>query len=191
MRQDHDRQSTPSPYAKWGWFLVLGIVFLLCGAAAIALPAVSTFAASTVLGAALAAAGIVKMIQSFRVREWDGFLWQELTGVVELVGGVLVYFNPLKGALAITLLIAVVFFVQGLAQIGLAIRIRRQDGWKWLLFSGLIALMASAALTLKLPYTRIYTPGTIAGLSLLVAGGAYVAVALALRKAGLRSAVPA
>lgn len=191
MRQDHDRQSTPSPYAKWGWFLVLGIVLLLCGAAAIALPAVSTFAASTVLGAALAAAGIVKMIQSFRVREWDGFLWQELTGVVELVGGVLVYFNPLKGALAITLLIAVVFFVQGLAQIGLAIRIRRQDGWKWLLFSGLIALAASAALTLKLPYTRIYTPGTIAGLSLLVAGGAYVAVALALRRAGQRSAAPA
>jgi uncharacterized membrane protein HdeD (DUF308 family) len=94
----------------------------------------------------------------------------------------LIYLNPLKGALAITLLIALVFLVQGLGQIALAFRVRLQPGWRWLLISGITALLASAALTLKLPYTRFYTPGTIAGISLLVAGWAYVAIALAVRK---------
>jgi len=161
----------------------LGIVLVVCGALAVALPAVSTFAASVVLGFVLALAGIVKMVQSLRVKEWSGFIWQELTGAVELVGGILIYFNPLKGALAITLLIALVFLVQGILQIALAVRVRKQEGWYWFAIAGLVALAASAALTLKLPYTAIYTPGTIAGISLLVAGGAYIAIALTLRRA--------
>jgi uncharacterized membrane protein HdeD (DUF308 family) len=177
------RQRTDDVHSKWGWFLVLGLVLTACGAGAIALPAVSNYAASVVLGAALAIAGIVKMIQSLQIKEWSGFIWQELTGAVELVGGVLIYFNPLKGALAITLVIALVFFVQGAVQVGLAVRVRKQEGWNWLLVSGLVALAASAVLTLKLPYTRFFTPGTIAGIALLVAGVAYIAIALILRRA--------
>jgi len=181
-RVDHQHR-TDALHFKWGWFLVLGIVLILCGAFAVALPAVSTFAASVVLGIVLSLAGIVKIIQSLQVKEWSGFVWQELTGAVELVGGILIWLNPLKGALAITLLIALVFLVQGLMQIAFAVRVRKQAGWNWLLLSGLVALAASAALMLKLPYTRFYTPGTIAGVSLLVAGCAYIAIALAVRRA--------
>ena len=179
---DYQRR-TDDLHEKWGWFLVLGVVLASSGALAVALPAVSTYAASVVLGAVLAIAGIVKMIQSLQVKEWSGFVWQELTGAVELVGGVLIYFNPLKGALAITLLIALIFFAQGALQIALAVKVRRQEGWNWLLVSGLVALGASATLTLKLPYTRFLTPGTVAGISLLVAGGAYMAIAFMLRRA--------
>ena len=169
--------------SKWGWFLVLGIVLAAAGALAVALPAVSTFAASVVLGIALAIAGVVKMVQSLQVKDWSGFVWQELTGAVEVVGGILIYFNPLKGALAITLLIALVFLVLGVLQIALAIRVREQQGWLWFVVSGVVALGAAAALALKLPYTSVYTPGTIAGISLLVAGGTYIAIALMMHKA--------
>jgi uncharacterized membrane protein HdeD (DUF308 family) len=180
MKATDSRDAYSPP--KWGWFLAVGIVLALGGAAAIAVPAASTFAAGTVLGVVLSIAGIVKITQSFQVKEWSGFVWQELIGAAELVGGILIYFNPLKGALAITLLVAIVFFVQGLAQIALAVRVRNQTGWNWLLLSGLVALAASAMLTLKLPYTRHFTPGTIAGISLLVAGGAYIAISFTLRR---------
>ena len=169
--------------AKWGWFLALGIVLALGGALAVAVPAVSTFAASVVLGIVLSLAGIVKMVQSLQVKEWSGFVWQELTGAVEVVGGILIYFSPLKGALAITLLIALVLLVHGLLQIALAVKVRNEDGWHWFAVSGVVALAASAALALKLPYTRTYEPGIVAGISLLVAGAAYIAIALTLRRA--------
>lgn len=172
-----------SLHSKWGWFFALGVVLALAGALAIALPAISTFATSVVLGAVLAAAGVVKMVQSLQVKEWSGFVWQELTGAVEVVGGVLIFFNPLKGAFAITLLIALIFFLQGVLQLALAFRVRAQDGWPWFAVSGLVALAASAALALKLPFTSSYAPGAVAGISLLVAGGAYVAIALTMRRA--------
>lgn len=39
-------------------------------------------------------------VKSLQVKEWSGFVWQELTGAVEGVSGILIFFNPLKGALA-------------------------------------------------------------------------------------------
>jgi uncharacterized membrane protein HdeD (DUF308 family) len=167
---------------KWGGFLALGVALVLAGAFAVVLPEISTFATGTVFGIALAIAGAVKMVLSWQVKEWSGFIWQELTGAVELVGGILIYFNPLKGALAITLLIALVFLVQGALQIALAFRVRKQSGWYWFGASSLVSLAAAAALAIKLPFTSSYPPGTIAGIALFIAGAAYIAIALTVRR---------
>ncbi len=84
------------------------------------MPAISDFAASTMFGLVLMAIGVVKIIQSLWIKSWAGFVWQELSGVVELIGGIMIYLNPLKGALAITLLIAIVVFVHGFLQLALS-----------------------------------------------------------------------
>jgi uncharacterized membrane protein HdeD (DUF308 family) len=168
---------------KWPWILLLGIVLVVCGVVAVILPALSTIAVSTVLGIVLVIAGVVKIIEALQVKEWAGSTWHLLIGAVEAVGGILIYLNPVKGALAVTLLIAIVFLIQGIMQIALAFRVRPQTGWGWLLVAGLIALSVCAAMVLKLRYTSFYTPGTIAGVALLVAGCAYVAMALANRRA--------
>lgn len=166
---------------KWRWFLGIGIALTLAGILAVSFPDASTFATGAVFGAVLAIAGVVKMVLSMQIRQWSGFIWQELTGAAELVGGVLIYFNPLKGALAVTLLIALVLFVQGLLQIALAFRVRGQSGWGWFAASSLAALAGAAALAFKIPFTIEYEPGMIAGITLVVAGVSYVAIATTMR----------
>ncbi|WP_146618647.1 HdeD family acid-resistance protein [Rhodoplanes elegans] len=168
---------------RWWSFLLLGLVLLVCGSAAIALPVTSTMAAGLVLGTVLVIVGIAKIVQAFETKGWPGFVWQLLGGGVEIVGGVLVYFNPLKGAVAITLLIAIVFVVLGLSQIGCAVKIRRQRGAFWLLVSGLVALLMSLVLVFKFPHVRELEAGVVAGVSLVISGLSYVAIALAIRKA--------
>lgn len=168
---------------RWWSFLLLGLVLSVSGITAILVPAVSTTATSLVLGAVLVFVGIVKLVQAFETREWPGFVWQLLGGGVEVVGGILIYFNPLKGAVAITLLIAIIFVVLGVSQIGCAFKTRGQRGWLWLLSSGLLALAMSLFLTFKFPHVREFEAGAIAGVSLLFSGLAYAAIAFAVRKA--------
>lgn len=163
-------------------FLLLGVVLILCGLGAIFLPAVSTIAASLVLGVALVISGILKLVEARRLEGWAGSARHVVVGAIEVIGGVLISFDPMRGAIGIALVIALVFVVQGVAQIALAVRLRRQEGWQWLLVAGIIALCASALLVAKIPYTRAYTPGTVAGIALLVGGWAYVAIALATRR---------
>jgi uncharacterized membrane protein HdeD (DUF308 family) len=168
---------------KWLPFLFLGFVLFAGGVLALYVPSVSTYASSVVLGVVLMGIGIVKIVQSLAVKSWAGFVWQELTGVLELIGGIMVYLNPAKGALAVTFLIAVVIFVHGVLQIGMSIKVRRTSGWYWFTISGIIAICTSAALIFKLPYTRDFPPGAVAGVALMIAGLAYVAIALSVRKA--------
>lgn len=168
---------------KWRGFFALGLLLIGGGAACLLLPVFSEFAASTIFGLVLVGIGIVKIIQSLWVKSWAGFVWQELSGAVELVGGVMIYLNPLKGALAITLLIAIVVFVHGFLQIAMSLKIRPAGGWWWFTVSGLIAWMASAALLLKWPLTRDLPSGSIAGIALLIAGVAYLGIALSTRNA--------
>lgn len=184
------RNTAELVWARWPWFLLLGIVLIIAGAAALALPVLARIAASVVLGIVLIIVGVVKIIEGLQVKQWAGSVWQLLLGAVEVVGGILIYLNPLKGALAITLLIAIVFMVQGLLQIALAFRLRPQEGWGWMVLAGLVSLAVTVTMVMKVRYTNFDTPGTVAGIALMVAGWAYVVIALANRRAR-RARLPA
>lgn len=177
----HDTLTTPAH--RFG-LLALGLALLLCGAAAVMLPALSTIAASKVLGAALAIAGAVTLVQAFQLKGWVGFLWQLLCGTAEVVIGLLVWFNPLTGAAVITLLIGIVLAVQGVAQLILAVKLRPQRGWLWLGLASLFSLAVCAVLALRFPFTSVETPGAMAGLALAVAGLAYVVMGIGRLKVG-------
>jgi|FEC22Drversion2_1045045.scaffolds.fasta_scaffold00847_13 uncharacterized membrane protein HdeD (DUF308 family) len=168
---------------NWLWLVILGAVLILAGALAILVPAVSEVPASKILGSVLVVSGIVQIMQSGKMLNWAGFIWHLLLGILATIGGALIYMDPFAGVVALTLLIAIIFAVHGLTQIAFAIRVRNQSGWHWFLLSGCIALIASALLVAKLPYSHSFTPATVAGVSLLFAGCAYVAIALASRKA--------
>jgi len=168
--------------SRWKGFLAVGIVLAAAGVFSVLRPEISTFAAGTAFGIALALAGAVKMIQSLQVKDWGGFVWQELTGAVELVGGILIYLNPLKGVLAIALLAALIMLVQGVFQMIVAFKTRKQPGAYWYAAAGLVSLLASVALAAKVPRSLELEPGVAVGLALLIAGAAHLLMAFAVRQ---------
>ncbi len=168
---------------NWLWLVLLGAVLILAGLAAILVPAVSEIPASKILGTVLVLSGLVQVMQSAKMLHQIGFVWHLLLGVLATVGGALIYMDPFAGVVALTLVIAIIFLLHGVTQIAFAFRLRGRSGWQWFLVSGGIALIAGGLLVAKLPYSHSFTPATVAGVSLLFAGCAYVAIALASRKA--------
>ena len=114
---------------KWVWLVLLGIALIIAGAVAILLPAVSTIAASKVLGSVLIFSGLLQIMQSAKMLHWTGFVWHLLLGILAAIGGVLIYLNPFAGVVAITILIAIIFAVHGVTQVAFAFKVRRQAGW--------------------------------------------------------------
>ena len=171
---------------NWHWLVLLGAVLVLAGLTAIVAPAVTGGTVSRVLGGVLMVSGAIQLLQTVRTGNWTGnwmaFLWHTLLGVLATIGGLLIYLNPFAGVFALTILISIVFAVLGVSQVGFSMRLRGQPGARWFALSGGIALAAAALLLLKLPYSRSFTPATVAGVSLLFAGWAYVAMGLTARK---------
>jgi len=170
--------------AKWVWFILLGLALMAAGCVAIVLPAISTIAATKVLGTVLCLGGVVQIVQSSKIQNWLGFMWHMLLGIFAAIGGALIYIDSLYGVVAITILIAVIFAILGVSQIAFALKIRRMAAWYWFLVSGGIALLVGALLVMKLPYSQSFTPATVAGISLLFTGWAYVAITLASLRTG-------
>jgi uncharacterized membrane protein HdeD (DUF308 family) len=82
---------------NWGWFLVLGIVFVLAGVGAIAFPLISTIAAKVALGWIFIIGGGLTIAHSFSAMGWQGFLINLLIGILYVVAGAWLAFLPLTG----------------------------------------------------------------------------------------------
>lgn len=174
---DVNRQITDTFRSHWLLFVLVGGLLMLGGAIAIALPAVSSLPANEVLGLVLLLAGIVQIVQAGKMPGEVPFAFHLVLGFVAAIGGVLVYVEPFPGIVTKMLVMAGVFALHGLAQLAFAVRVRRLAGWHWFVLSGLVALATAVLMVLKLPYNTSFTPATLGGLSLLVAGWAYVATA--------------
>jgi uncharacterized membrane protein HdeD (DUF308 family) len=168
--------------SHWLLFILVGALLIIAGLVAVTVPAFSSIAPNELLGLVLAFVGIVQIAQSDKMRGEKLFAWHLTLGFLAAIGGVLFYLDPFPGVVTITVLMATVFVMHGLTQILFAVRVRQITGWHWFLVSGFIALIVAGLLMMKLPYGHSFKPASVGGVSLLFAGWAYVAVALASRR---------
>ncbi len=162
----------------WGWFLALGILLVVVGVVAIAFPFLSTIAAKVALGWLLLIAGIGGVIHSFYVKRWGGFLWNLLIGLLYVIVGFWLAFFPLTGILTLTIVLAALFIADGIMEIAMGFRVRPHEGWGWLIFSGVIAILAGLLIALNLPSSAVWALGLLAGVKLLVSGWSFIFLAL-------------
>src|SRR5690349_15255881 len=109
---------------RWGWLLLLGIVQVICGALALAIPVAASLAAAIVAGALLLVAGIFQLIHAFSIRPWRGAALPIMGGVLYVVAGVLLLAFPVSGALTLTIVVAALMIADGVVRIILARSIR-------------------------------------------------------------------
>jgi uncharacterized membrane protein HdeD (DUF308 family) len=162
-----------------GWFYFLGILLIVLGAAAIAFPFVTTIAAKVFLGWLFMIGGIVQIFHAFSTRAWSEFLLDLLIGVLYVVAGGWLAFFPLTGIVTLTLLLAVMFILEGVLQAGIAFRIRPFAGWVWMLLSGIVAIVVGVLLIAQLPSSAAWAIGLLVGINLMMSGFAYLFLPMA------------
>jgi uncharacterized membrane protein HdeD (DUF308 family) len=167
----------------WGWFLALGILLVIIGMAAIAFPFLSTIAAKIAIGWIFLVAGVVEVFHAFYVQRWAGFFWNLLIGLLYILAGVWLAFFPLTGILTLTVVIAALFFVEGVMEFIMGFRMRPHEGWGWVVLSGLVAIAAGLLIALSLPASAVWALGLLAGINLLFSGWSFIYLALSGKRA--------
>jgi uncharacterized membrane protein HdeD (DUF308 family) len=166
---------------NWGWLLAFGILMIILGVIAIGTPAVATIAVQIMLGWLLIIGGIAEGIHAFMAQGWRGFLLELLSAILYLVVGVLLLVNPVAGALALTVVLAVFLIVEGIFKIIMALRVRDHRGWGWLLASGILSAILGVLIWAQWPASGLWVIGLLVGIQLLFTGWALVMLALAAR----------
>ncbi len=166
----------------WGWFLALGIIFILGGIFAIAAPFVAGLTVTIVFSIVLVWLGIMQIIQAFSTKSWSGFIWELLIGIILLVGGVATWIDPVVGALSLTLVVGAVFLVKGIFQVILGFQMRPHGGWGWILVAGILSAIVGLIVLLQWPVSTSYALGYLVGISLIFSGWSYVMLSLAAKR---------
>jgi uncharacterized membrane protein HdeD (DUF308 family) len=169
--------------SSWIWIALLAVISLIGGVLALANPFAATLAATIMAGWAFAVLGVVQIVQAFQLRGWGGFVWSLLFGVLTLVVGISLIFNPLAGMVSLTLLVAVLFLVMGGIKIMYGFSLRPISGWGWVLVSGIVSLALGVMILADYPWSATAVLGILLGIELLSNGVLFLLVALGLRKA--------
>ena len=165
----HNRLHRSSRHLFW-----LGLAMSLVGIIAIIFPIVSTIAAALFVGWMLLLAGIFLFVGSFTIHGTGPFFGALLMALLMIAAGVFLLFNPLAGALALTILLGVLFLVQGAFELALAFEMRPHRAWIWMLLSGLASILLAIVIAAGLPAISLIALGILLGINFLTTGLGYL-----------------
>lgn len=165
--------------------LIEGIVLVLLGLAAIALPALATLTLTIFLGWLFLISGIVSLVTCFWMRTVPGFWWAVLSAVLGILVGLLLIGQPATGAVSLTFVLVAFFIVEGIVTIMFAVSHRGQLGARtgFMVASGVITLILAALILAGLPGTAEWALGLLVGVDLVFGGVAVAMMGLAARRA--------
>lgn len=166
---------------QWKWFLFMGVLFIILGCIAIASATAVTMVSVILLGSLLFIGGIVQIAASFMAKQWGGFFFSLLAGVLYTVVGFLLIMNPTAAALSLTLLLAAFYIVGGIFRI-IGSLMMQFEHWGWALFSGIVKLVLGALIWAGWPQTGLWVFGLFIGIDLIFYGWFWVLLSLSARK---------
>jgi uncharacterized membrane protein HdeD (DUF308 family) len=166
-------------------FLVEGIILVILGLLAIAVPQVATFAVTIFLGWLLLFSGGVGLATTVMARGAPGFWWALLSAVVAIAAGAVLVASPAQGALSLTFVLIAFFVIQGIATVMYAIEHRKElsGRWVYMLVSGLVTLALAVIIIAGLPGTAGWALGLLVGIDMVFGGFALIAMATAAKSA--------
>jgi uncharacterized membrane protein HdeD (DUF308 family) len=162
-------QATKSSVSDWsGWDYLPGIAFVVIGVLALMIAPVASIATGIYLGAMLCVAGGFSIVGGLAHVRRRGAWLAALLGLLSLVVGIMVLYNPVLGAISLTWLLGAWFLVGGIFELvtGLSVRIGRT----WLILVGLINIVLGGWVLMMKPADAFLFLGYLVGLSLLFRG---------------------
>ena len=164
--------------------LVLGILMIVLGVAAISLPLATSLAFAFWIGWLLVGNSIVTLIYAGQTRQEGGFILKLLLFALYLGTGLLLVINPLEGVLTLTLLLGGFLIAEGVSELLLAFQLRSlSSNWGWVLLNAIVTLLIGIVILAEWPLNAPWVVGTLVGVSFIASGFSRVMLSLAVRHA--------
>jgi uncharacterized membrane protein HdeD (DUF308 family) len=165
----------------WKLFLIEGIILVVLGLLAVAVPMVAGLAVTILFGWLFLISGIVGLITTFALRHAPGFWWSLLSAVLGILVGGWLLIQPAFGLVSLTYLLIAFFIVEGIATVMFALEHRGalSERWGWMLASGIIDLFLAVVILAGLPGTIAWALGLIVGINMVFGGTSMIGMALA------------
>ncbi|HEX2409843.1 MAG TPA: DUF308 domain-containing protein [Solirubrobacteraceae bacterium] len=164
------------------WLMIAGVLSLLGGIVAIALPNIASVATAVLIGWLLVFAGAMYVVDAFSTHDRTRIALRLVLAVLCLIAGVYLLVAPLDGTFTLTVVLAMWFAAIGVARIVIGIADRDAPARGLVVLSGVLALLLGLLIALELPESAAWAIGLIVGVDLIFTGALLIGLARVLPK---------
>jgi uncharacterized membrane protein HdeD (DUF308 family) len=161
----------------WGLHLTMGIVAVMLGMVGLALAGLITLASVIFFGWLLVFGGVAHLVHAFRTRVWKGALMHATVGLLWMIMGGLIIAYPGAGAMTLTMVLALFFFLSGAVRIIGAMTLRFPQ-WGWAVVGGVVSLLLGVLILAQWPISAFWVIGVFLSIELIMNGWALIALAV-------------
>ena len=151
-----------------GWDYVPGIAFMVVGILALLEPLLASLAASVYLGAMLCVAGAFMLAGGIAGMGHRGGWLSVLLGILSVLVGLMVLYNPAVGAVSLTWVLGAWFIVGGIFELAMGFSIPTGRGW--LILVGIVNIVLGVWVVMLNPAQAFAFLGLLVGISLTFRG---------------------
>lgn len=169
--QSHLRQ-------HWKLFAAEGIFFIILGITAIIIPQIFTVGITLFLGWLLLAGGIVQIVRAVSLINMPGFSLWLFTGLLQVLIGFFLVTDTSEGVVTLTVLLIVLFAMEGIVKSYLAFMMRPLGRWRGMLFSGVTSLLLAIVVWLGWPGSASWVLGLLLGINMIFLGWSLLTISL-------------
>ena len=182
------RRMAATIHAHWKLVLAQGILLMVFGLLAVAMPNIATLGVEIFVGWLFFIAGIFRAVSVWHARQMPGFGWSMLSALLAVLLGLILIARPLAGVLTLTMVLIAFFVLEGITAIVVAVQHREHlRSWGWVLFSGIVDLLLAYLIWAGWPNSTDWAIGLLVGINMAFLGLSLLMTALAARLMGGQS----
>jgi uncharacterized membrane protein HdeD (DUF308 family) len=163
--------------------ILWGVLLIVFGMFAVGSPFIAAVAVSIAVAWLIILAGVVHVMLAFHAHRAVRLVWKLLVGLAYAFFGVYLILHPVLGVASLTLVIAVLFLIEGILDVILFFNMRSMRGAFWVLVDGIVTLLLGLMIYLQWPSSAVWAIGVLVGVSMIISGVTRVMLSLAVRKA--------
>ncbi|MEO6846384.1 MAG: DUF308 domain-containing protein [Chthoniobacterales bacterium] len=161
-----------------GFFIVSGILLWIVGFFSIIWPEVASVALVQLVGLVLLVSGVISLFVAATGRHVAHRVTQLLLALLRLVVGFLILGHLVDGLITLTLLLAIIFMIEGIFSIIAALRLKGHRGQGWIFFNGLVTILLGVLIYRHFPETAAWAIGLLFGINAIFGGVSLFALAM-------------
>ncbi len=161
--------------------ILWGVLLIVFGMFAVASPFIAAVAVNVAVAWLIILAGVVHLMLAFHAHRAGRLIWKLLVGLAYVLFSVYLILHPVLGVASLTLVLAVLFLIEGILDVILFFSMRTMRGAFWVLVDGIVTLLLGLMIYVQWPSSSVWAIGVLVGVSMIISGVTQVMLSLAVR----------
>ncbi|MBX3359467.1 MAG: DUF308 domain-containing protein [Phycisphaeraceae bacterium] len=165
-----------------GAAMIFGILLVLAGTVAVMVPQATSIASAMFIGWMLIVGGVLGCAASMGLGGGVRIIAGLLLGLVSIVAGFLMVWDPVTAVLGVSLALGIYFLVAGVMRLPMAMHLRGTGHAGWVLFGAIIDILLGVIVLRRWPID-FWIVGLLVGFQLIFTGWFWIMAGSWVRKA--------